>query len=168
MLGDHRQPDREQAGHGDHAAHRQGTRPPDLGWWNILSSFPAPQVLRELGGRLGLPERKIDRLRGVADAAHEGELTAPVLRDMETGEALRFLQRLPGVGPFSAELVLARGAGHPDVFPRDEFGVHKEMALAYGADPADVASLEYIAESWRPFRSWVTLLFRVSREERVR
>jgi 3-methyladenine DNA glycosylase/8-oxoguanine DNA glycosylase len=135
---------------------------------SILSSFPAPAVLRELGGRLGLPERKIERLRGVADAAHEGELTALALREMDTADALRFLQRLPGVGPFSAELVLARGAGHPDVFPRDERGVHKEMALAYGADATDVASLERIAETWRPFRSWVTLLFRVSREERVR
>lgn len=133
----------------------------------ILSSFPAPAVLRELGGRLGLPERKIERLRGVADAAHEGELTALALRAMETDDALRFLQRLPGVGPFAAELVLARGAGHPDVFPRDERGVHQEMALAYGADPTDVASLERIAETWQPFRSWVTLLFRVSREERV-
>ncbi|SFB16846.1 DNA-3-methyladenine glycosylase II [Amycolatopsis marina] len=133
----------------------------------VLSSFPAPAELHARSGSLRLPERKIARLRAVAEIAHDGELTASALRAMEPEAGMRFLRRLPGIGPFSAELVLVRGAGHPDVFPRGELGVLEEMALAYGADPDDVSSLERIAEAWHPFRSWVALLFRLSREQRA-
>lgn len=133
----------------------------------MLSAFPAPALLHGLSGSLRLPERKIARLRAIAEAAYDGELTTSALRAMQPVEALRFLRRLPGIGPYSAELILTRGAGHPDVFPRDEHGVLEEMALAYGVDPGDVSSLERIAESWRPFRSWVALLFRLSREQRA-
>ncbi|WP_116045680.1 DNA-3-methyladenine glycosylase family protein [Amycolatopsis palatopharyngis] len=133
----------------------------------VLSSFPAPAELHALSGSLRLPERKVSRLRAVAEIAHDGELTASMLLAMEAEDALRSLRRLPGIGPFSAELILTRGAGHPDVFPRGEHGVLEEMALAYGADPDDVSSLERIAESWQPFRSWAALLFRLSREQRA-
>jgi 3-methyladenine DNA glycosylase/8-oxoguanine DNA glycosylase len=82
-------------------------------------------------------------------------------------EALRRLQKLPGIGPFSAQLILVRGAGHPDVFPADEQRLHAEMRASYGLPGADVAELEEVARRWRPYRSWVALLLRRHREVRV-
>ncbi|WP_236789084.1 DNA-3-methyladenine glycosylase [Amycolatopsis sp. GM8] len=131
-----------------------------------LASFPAPEALQQIEQPLGLPEVKIGRLRATARAAQEGLLEAESLRALDAEEALRQLQRLPGIGPFSAQLILVRGAGHPDVFPDKEARLHAEMRELYGLPEATVADLAEVAESWRPYRSWIALLFRAHREIR--
>ncbi|WP_020670959.1 DNA-3-methyladenine glycosylase family protein [Amycolatopsis nigrescens] len=131
-----------------------------------LVSFPAPDVLRELDEPMGLPVPKVAQLRLIADAAKNGVLDAAPLRALEPVEALRRLQRLPGVGPFSAQLILIRGAGHPDVFPDAERRLHEEMRLAYGRAEATVADLGRIAGRWRPYRSWAALLLRTAGDRR--
>jgi DNA-3-methyladenine glycosylase II len=133
-----------------------------------LASFPAPGVLAKLEYLPGLPGQKMQRLRALGEAAAEGVLDAAALRAMPAEEALKQLQLLPGVGPFSAELILIRGAGHPDVFPRAESRLHEIMREAYHLPDADVAELTEIAQAWAPFRSWASFLFRVEGEARMR
>ncbi len=136
-----------------------------------LHAFPTPPVLRSLTRIPGLPDEKVARLRALAEAAEAGELDAARLRAMPGDYALATLRALPGVGPFSAELILIRGAGHPDVFPRHERRLHASMADAYGLGAAgseDVGRLAAIADRWRPYRSWVALLLRVRAEQLTR
>ncbi|GAA4620798.1 DNA-3-methyladenine glycosylase [Actinoallomurus vinaceus] len=129
-----------------------------------LASFPGPERLLTVTDVPGLPPVKIERLHGIARAALDGDLDAGRLRAMETAQALVELQRIPGIGLFSAELILIRGAGHPDVFPASERRLHDEMAHEYGLHDPSPARLAAIAEAWRPYRSWVGLLLRVRRE----
>jgi 3-methyladenine DNA glycosylase/8-oxoguanine DNA glycosylase len=133
-----------------------------------LTSFPAPRELAKLEHLPGLPGHKLQRLRGIAEAAAEGVLDAAALRAMPADAALKQLQLLPGVGRFSAELILIRGAGHPDVFPRAESRLHEIMREAYHLPDAEVGELTEIAEAWAPFRSWASFLFRVEGEARMR
>jgi DNA-3-methyladenine glycosylase II len=130
-----------------------------------VSAFPAPEVLAKQDEIPGLSQLKTERLNAIAEAARSGDLDAGRLRAMPTEEALAALQRLPGIGPFSAELILVRGAGHPDVFPGQERRLHAAMTEAYGLDDPGPAQLAEIAARWTPYRSWVALLFRVYREE---
>ncbi len=130
-----------------------------------LCAFPAPQVLRELRRLDGVAERKLPWLRAVAEAALEGQLDGARLRSLEPDEALAELQNLPGIGPFGAELILIRGATDPDLFPTQERRLHEEVARAYGLHNPSLAALLKVAERWRPYRSWVGLLFRTRREE---
>jgi 3-methyladenine DNA glycosylase/8-oxoguanine DNA glycosylase len=132
-----------------------------------LVSFPSPDELLGAADELGLPEVKVDRLKGLAEATREGLLDADLLRGMEADEALAHLQTLRGIGPFSAQLILIRGAGHPDIFPRDERRLHAEIEHAYGLKDPTLAQLEQIAEGWRPYRSWMGLLLRSDRERRT-
>ena len=127
-----------------------------------LSSFPGPEALRLLERPLGLPETKVKQLRSLTAAAEQGHLDATRLRALPGEVALARLRKLPGIGPFSAELVLIRGVGHPDVFPRHEPRLHAEMARTYGLNAADVEGLARIADKWRPYRSWVSFLFRAA------
>jgi 3-methyladenine DNA glycosylase/8-oxoguanine DNA glycosylase len=129
-----------------------------------VASFPAPERLLAVTDVAGLPPVKIERLHGIARAALEGDLDAGRLRAMEVAQALVELQRIPGIGLFSAELILIRGAGHPDVFPSSERRLHDEMAHEYGLHDPSPARLAAIAEAWRPYRSWVALLLRARRE----
>lgn len=128
-----------------------------------LSAFPAPAVLRGLEHVPGLTEVKIERLHAIADAALDGRLDAAALRAHPAEQALAALRELPGIGPFSAELILVRGAGHPDVLPAAEPRLRRAVAAEYGLDPAtadDPGQLALIADAWRPYRSWVSLLLR--------
>jgi DNA-3-methyladenine glycosylase II len=142
-------------------------RPVDVGG-TILMSFPAPDVLAGPEAGRGLPEMKAERLRAVANAAKDGLLDAAYLRAMPVPDALRWLQRLPGIGPFSAQLILIRGAGHPDVFPLDEPRLQEAMRTAYDLPLAPPEELEEISTAWRPFRSWVAFALRNDREFRMR
>ncbi|WP_410571306.1 DNA-3-methyladenine glycosylase family protein [Amycolatopsis sp. cmx-4-61] len=134
----------------------------------VLRSFPAPAALAKLEYLPGLPGPKLTRLRAIAEAAAQGTLDAAALRAMPAEEALKELQLLPGIGRFSAELILIRGAGHPDIFPRSETRLHEIMREAYHLPGAEVPELAEIAEAWAPFRSWVAFLFRVEGEARMR
>jgi len=127
-----------------------------------LRSFPGPLVLAALDGFPGLPAVKLERLRALGAAAAEGALDGARLRGMEIEEALEALMTLPGVGPFSAGLILVRGASHPDVFPTAEPRLHAAMRSAYDRPEASVDELAAIAEAWRPYRSWVSVLFRAA------
>ena len=127
----------------------------------VVHAFPAPGRLADLAAVDGLSERKTEQLRALGAATADGRLDTARLRAMGRADAMEHLQQLPGIGPFSAELILLRGVGDPDVFPRTEMRLHRAMAAAYdlGDDP-DVATLEAIAEQWRPYRSWVGLMLR--------
>lgn len=125
------------------------------------SAFPAPQRLAELTGpQRGLTDRKVEQLRGLGIAAGEGKLNRDRLRAMAYGDALADLQQLPGIGPFSAELILIRGVGAPDLLPTAEKRLESATRALYDLDKdADITS---ITNGWRPFRSWVAFLVRAS------
>lgn len=129
-------------------------------------AFPAPEELRELTGFPGLWEEKVRNLREMAEAAEEGHLHASRLRSLPAGEALDELKKLRGVGDFSAELILLRGAGEPDHLSTSEPRLRRAVAMAYGLDrEPDRRELEEISDRWRPYRTWVTLLLRTMLED---
>lgn len=126
-----------------------------------IDAFPAPAVLSTLTAFPGLTERKIGYLRNLGAAAAAGSLDSDRLRDLPRGEALSELQALPGIGPFSAELVLLRGAGDPDAVPTQERRLLAALAAAYDV-PATAEALAEVAEGWRPYRTWACVLLRAA------
>ncbi len=127
-------------------------------------AFPAPARLAQLAGpQPGLTDRKIDQLRTLGAAAQDGALARGRLRAMSYRDGLEHLRRLPGIGPFSAELILIRGAGDPDVLPDHDSRLDEAIRRAYDTDD-DAAAIRSITESWRPYRAWVALLLRAWRE----
>ena len=106
-------------------------------------------------------------LHAVASAALAGMLDPALLRSQPVNEALGSLKEIDGIGPFSAELILVRGAGASDVFPSQEKRLHKIMRDLYQLPEATATDLGTIAEGWKPFRSWVGFHLR-ARGERSR
>jgi DNA-3-methyladenine glycosylase II len=129
----------------------------------IVHAFPAPSELAKLAPIQGLAKRKVEQLKLLGTAAADGWLDSKKLRAMARQDALDHLQKLPGIGPFSADLILIRGAGDTDAFPATELRLRRAMTVAYKLpSTADFAAFERIAEGWRPYRSWVGLLLRNS------
>jgi DNA-3-methyladenine glycosylase II len=129
---------------------------------DVRRAFPGPGRLAGLEGFPGLFERKVANLRALGVEAMDGRLDGAWLRGLPRDQALKELKRLQGIGDFSAELVLLRGAGDPDHLPVHEPRLCRGAALAYDLDePPDRGWLEERAQAWRPYRTWVVLLLRV-------
>jgi DNA-3-methyladenine glycosylase II len=109
----------------------------------------------------GLSAEKVERLHVVARAAAEGILDRAHLRAMPVEQALGELQELRGIGPFSAQGTLFRGAGLVDAVPDDEV-TRQAVQRAYNlAKQPDHERVLEIAETWRPYRMWATVLLHV-------
>lgn len=70
----------------------------------------------------GLSAKKAESLRLIARAIARGELRESTLAALDTVSALKTLTELPGIGPWSANLILLRGLGRLDVFPPGDRG----------------------------------------------
>ncbi len=128
---------------------------------DLRRAFPGPAALLRLGAVEGLPQKKAAWLRALAEAAHSDLLHGARLRALDAATAMAELRTLPGVGPFTAEGIVLRGAGAPDVLAFTEPRLRASVAQAYGLDiePSDDA-LTAMAERWRPYRSWAQVLLR--------
>jgi 3-methyladenine DNA glycosylase/8-oxoguanine DNA glycosylase len=77
--------------------------------------------------RCGLSRSKAEALRSLAKAIDGGKLTEETIAQLSTREALRMLMKLPGIGPWSAALVLLRGFGRLEVFPPGDSGATRGL-----------------------------------------
>jgi DNA-3-methyladenine glycosylase II len=74
------------------------------------------------------------------------------------------VQRLNGLGPFYASLVVLRPSGFADAtLQAPEPKVFGHVARLYELDgPPSLEQFNEIAEPWRPFRTWATVLIRLA------
>lgn len=109
--------------------------------------FPTAEAVAEHGRDvLRGPRRRIDYLRGAAAAVASGEIEVHVGRDPH--ELRTDLLRLHGVGPWTADYVVMRLLGAPDILLIDDLVVQK------GAATLGILDLGGHARSWRPWRSY--------------
>jgi len=88
----------------------------------------------------GLSLRKAEALRSIARAIEAVELDEDELSRMTSSEARHALLTLPGIGPWSADLVLLRGLGRLDAFPPGDVGAERSLRALLGLRaPASLA-----------------------------
>jgi DNA-3-methyladenine glycosylase II len=81
---------------------------------------------------LGISAAKVNTLRGVAEADHAGGLDPRRLDQLDDELAVAELTELPGIGPWSAQLVLLRGLRRLSVFPQGDSGATRTLAGVLG------------------------------------
>ena len=119
---------------------------------------PTPSRLLEVDALPGLPADRIPRLHAIAEAAQRGDLAVDRLTALGVDAAKNELQRLPGIGPFYSALIMVRACGLTDALATEP-QVLKHLEATYGRS-VDAAELERLAEAWRPWRTWVTVMLR--------
>jgi len=94
-------------------------------------AFPRAEIIADsrLSGleRCGMSRHKSHALRTAARAIASGALTAAAIRELPSSAALSRLVQLPGIGPWSAALILLRGFGRVDVFPQADSGAESSL-----------------------------------------
>jgi DNA-3-methyladenine glycosylase II len=136
-----------------------------------VSAFPLPERLAQIpDGFPGLNATKVGRLRGVAAAALSGALEVAHIHELGPTAALEDLQRIAGIGPFYASLIVLRASGFEDAWiPMPTHRGADHTARFYGiAGELSPERLAELAEGWRPFRTWALVLMRVAGERGTR
>ncbi|MFL5856234.1 MAG: DNA-3-methyladenine glycosylase, partial [Solirubrobacteraceae bacterium] len=93
------------------------------------------------------------RQRAVAalvDALAGGRLALGPDADADAARAM--LAELPGIGPWTTEVIAMRALGDPDAFPATDLGVRR-AAEALGL-PGMPGALTARAQRWRPWRAY--------------
>jgi DNA-3-methyladenine glycosylase II len=128
-----------------------------------MAAFPTPEQLLAVTAFESVPPVKIERLHGVARAAAEGQLEAEEIRRAAPEEAMARLRQIPGIGPFSATLIVLRASGVCDVPVDQEPRLAAIVGRLYGLPgSATAADVQRLGEAWRPFRTWVGVLLRAA------
>lgn len=128
----------------------------DLPWF----SFPRPEPIAAAETSqiraTGLSMVKASSLGQIARAVATGDLDENLLRDLPTPDALRVLRTLPGIGPWSANLVLLRGMRRLDVFPVGDIGAARNLtALIEPASPFTPATASDFAARFGDQRGYL-------------
>jgi DNA-3-methyladenine glycosylase II len=128
-----------------------------------IHAFPRPQQLLALPEIPGVAAVKVERLHGLARAALDGRLATERLRGLTEDEALSELRALPGIGEWTASAVLTRGCGLADALPLGD-RISREAVRHFHelADLPDDDAWLAIAEPWRPYRMWATVLLHMA------
>jgi AraC family transcriptional regulator, regulatory protein of adaptative response / DNA-3-methyladenine glycosylase II len=110
--------------------------------------FPAPEAL--LDAQLAMPAARSRTMRALLEALVDGRLSVEPAAAREA--TLAVLDELPGIGPWTRDVISMRALGDPDVFPVGDLGVRRGAA-ALGL-PDGGAALRARAERWRPWRAY--------------
>jgi DNA-3-methyladenine glycosylase II len=80
----------------------------------------------------GLSTTKARTLQNAASLIADGALGDAEIENLPSAEALRRLDDLPGIGPWTAGVILLRGFGRLDVFPPGDVGARRTLARLLG------------------------------------
>ena len=105
----------------------------------------------------GLSRQKIKTFRAAATAVEAG-LAVPALSRADPGQARATLLAIPGVGPWTADIMLMFCAGHPDILPVGDLAVRKAAERLLRCGPLADAGFAEIGERWAPHRAAVARL----------
>lgn len=119
---------------------------------------PSPAAFVELDDAAlraaGLSRQKTRYLRELSAHFADGRLDPKQLVRLGDDELIEAVTVVPGIGEWTAHMLLMFSLARPDVLPVGDYGVRKGMQTLYGLDELPKpATMQTIAEPWRPYRS---------------
>jgi 3-methyladenine DNA glycosylase/8-oxoguanine DNA glycosylase len=125
--------------------------------------FPEPEAIANASledlRAAGLSTAKAATLRHVASLIVAGTLSEAEIERLPSREALRLLDDLPGIGPWTAGVILLRGFGRLDVFPHGDVGARRTLSHLLGrTSPIGDADETDVLEQLGPYRGLVYFL----------
>ena len=99
--------------------------------------------------RIGMPGARARTLLALARAVLSGELV--LARGADPEQVRERMLALPGVGPWTANLVAMRALGAADAFPAGDLGVLRALGTRSEREA------EARAEAWRPWRAYAAM-----------
>lgn len=116
--------------------------------------FPSSQALADCPTTdyPGMPPTRLRTVRTLAAALAEDTLRLGP--DTPWAQTRTELHAIPGVGPWTVEMIALRALGDPDAFPATDLAV-RATAEAHGL-PGEARALIGRSDAWRPWRAYAT------------
>ncbi len=115
--------------------------------------FPRPATIAACDpariAALGIVAARAKAIVALAQEIEAGRLRLDAAADVN--EAMTALERIPGIGPWTAQYIAMRALSWPDAFPHPDVAVMKALK-----EKRPRAALEK-AERWRPWRAYAVL-----------
>lgn len=132
-------------------------------WARFSSALPAiepdavlacsPEALRACG----LSARKVEYIVDLARHFGDGQIHVERWNAMDDAEIIAELTAVRGIGVWTAEMFLIFNQLRPDVYPLDDIGLQRAVAVHYFAgERLPRKQLAQAGERWRPWRSVAT------------
>ena len=120
----------------------------------VYFAYPTPQRLASVSieefRQCGLSFRKGEYIEGASTLIAEGKLNLEELKNYESSEQIiRELDKIRGIGVWTAELTMLRGMQRLEALPADDLGLRRVISRYY-RDGRAISSAEarQIAENW--------------------
>ena len=105
----------------------------------------------------GLSARKVEYISDLARHFSDGQIHVDRWNAMSDGEIIAELTAVRGIGVWTAEMFLIFNQLRPDVYPLDDIGLQRAVAMHYfGGERLARKQLLEVGERWRPWRSVAT------------
>jgi DNA-3-methyladenine glycosylase II len=128
---------------------------------NVFFAFPTPKDLVAASAKrlrsCGLSSRKAEYIRGISKLVAERKLDLEKLQDHEsTGQIVSELDRVRGIGVWTAEMTMVRGMRKFEAFPADDLGLRRIISR-YFCNNRKISAEEArrIAEKWGKWKGLV-------------
>ncbi|MCV7260139.1 DNA-3-methyladenine glycosylase 2 family protein [Mycobacterium shimoidei] len=119
----------------------------------LTHTFPSVEQLADIDpAQLAVPKSRRRTLLALIKDLAAGTLVLDAGSDWDA--ARQQLLTLPGVGPWTAEVIAMRGLGDPDAFPVSDLGLRR--AAEHLGLPSGQRALLERSMAWRPWRSYAT------------
>jgi DNA-3-methyladenine glycosylase II len=120
----------------------------------VYYAYPTPQKLASTSNeelrQCGLSQRKAEYIKSVSTLITEGKLNLEKLKNYDDAdEIIRELDKVRGVGVWTAELTMLRGMQRLEALPADDLGLRRVISHFYcGGKVITSAQARQIAKNW--------------------
>lgn len=116
-------------------------------------------LTREQIQGLGLSFRKVDYIQAITAEVLSGSLALDDLSSMSDEQVIKRLDALPGIGPWSAEMLLIFSLGRSDVLSLADLGIQRGIQRFYQLDSLDKKNLSVYRDRFSPYGTAAGLIF---------
>lgn len=124
-----------------------------------LSSLPAAVIQK-----CGITMKKAAAIHDIAAAVASGTVDLAALRDLDDEAAITRLTALPGVGRWTAEMMLLHALARPDIVSWGDIAIRRGMCHLYGLASLDKKTFGHYRAAYAPYGSVASIyLWELSR-----
>ncbi|NLD16437.1 MAG: DNA-3-methyladenine glycosylase 2 family protein [Tissierellia bacterium] len=103
--------------------------------------------------KLGMSFRKAGYIKSVTESVMNKEIILEDLYNLEDEEVIKKLSSLKGIGPWTAEMLLAFTMNRPDVLSYGDLGIHRGLQIIYNLEKIDKKKFEEFRKRFSPYGS---------------
>ena len=118
----------------------------------ILHGLPIEQIQA-----CGMSLRKAGYIKGIADAAHSGDIDFAAIAGMDDADIIKALSALHGVGIWTAEMLLIFSLSRPNVISYGDLAIRRGIMNLYGHKELNRERFNRYAARYAPYASVASL-----------